>query len=138
MMSYAVADVELDRQNRDPGDGVEQLVVGRVAARYVMIRISNAGEKWSNCSPGRLIIERTMAALHKDGVREFDFSIGNYAYKRRFGVTRLPLVDVSAALSWRGLPYALRDRAARELRSYPKLSAWLKRALGKPLSREEN
>jgi hypothetical protein len=32
----------------------------------------------------------------------------------------------------------LRDRAARELRSYPKLSAWLKRALGKPLSREEN
>jgi len=22
--------------------------------------------KWSNCSPGRLIIERTMAALHQD------------------------------------------------------------------------
>ena len=54
-----------------------------------MIRISNAGEKWSNCSPGRLIIERTMAALHQDGVREFDFSIGNYAYKRRFGVAPL-------------------------------------------------
>jgi hypothetical protein len=139
MMSYAVVDVELDRQVRDdPVDGVEQFLVVRCDARYVMIRISNAGEKWSNCSPGRLIIERTMAALHKDGVREFDFSVGNYAYKRRFGVTRLPLVDVSAALSWRGLPYALRDRAARELRSYPKLSAWLKRALGKPLSREEN
>ena len=43
-----------------------------------------------------------MAALHKDGVREFDFSVGNYAYKRRLGVTRLPLLDVSAALSWRG------------------------------------
>ena len=51
-----------------------------------MVRISNAGEKWSNCSPGRLIIERTMAALHQEnGVREFDFSVGNYAYKRRFG-----------------------------------------------------
>ncbi len=110
----------------------------RSGARYVMIRISNAGDKWSNCSPGRLIIERTMAALHQDGVREFDFSIGNYAYKRRFGVTRLPLVDVSAALSWRGLPYALRDRAARELRHYPRLGAYLKRALGKPASREEN
>ena len=73
-----------------------------------------------------------------DGVREFDFSIGNYAYKRRFGVTRLPLVDVSAALSWRGMPHALRDRAARELRRYPRFAAHLKRALGKPVSREEN
>jgi hypothetical protein len=45
MMSYAVADVELDRQVRDdPVDGVEQFVVGRCGARYVMI-LSNAGEK---------------------------------------------------------------------------------------------
>ena len=102
------------------GDEVVATLLGiRSGARYVMVRISNAGEKWSNCSPGRLIIERTMAALHQDGVREFDFSIGNYAYKRRFGVARLPLVDVTAALSWRGWPYALRDRAARELRKYP-------------------
>jgi CelD/BcsL family acetyltransferase involved in cellulose biosynthesis len=121
------------------GDEVVATLLGiRSGARYVMIRISNAGDKWSNCSPGRLIIERTMAALHKDGVREFDFSIGNYAYKRRFGVTRLPLLDISAALSWRGLPDALRDRATRELRRYPRLTAYLKRALGKPASREEN
>jgi CelD/BcsL family acetyltransferase involved in cellulose biosynthesis len=121
------------------GDEVVATLLGiRNGSRYVMIRISNAGEKWSNCSPGRLIIERTMAALHRDGVREFDFSIGNYTYKRRFGVTRIPLVDLSAALSWRGLPYALRDRAARELRNYPKIAAYLKRALGKPPSREEN
>jgi CelD/BcsL family acetyltransferase involved in cellulose biosynthesis len=109
----------------------------RQGARYIMIRISNAGEKWSNCSPGRLVIERSMAALHKDGVREFDFSIVNYAYKRRFGVERIALVDVGAALSWRGLRYALRDRAARELRRYPKLAARLKRALGRPPPREE-
>jgi len=49
---------------------------------------------------GRLIIERTMAALHKDGVRKFDFSVVNYAYKRRFGVAHMPLVDILAALSW--------------------------------------
>jgi CelD/BcsL family acetyltransferase involved in cellulose biosynthesis len=121
------------------GDEVVATLLGiRSGARYVMIRISNAGEKWSNCSPGRLIIERTMAALHKHGVREFDFSIGNYAYKRRFGVARLPLIDISAALSARGWPYVLRDRAVRELRNYPRLDARLKRILGKPLSREEN
>jgi CelD/BcsL family acetyltransferase involved in cellulose biosynthesis len=121
------------------GDEVVATLLGiRTGARYVMVRISNAGDKWSNCSPGRLIIERTMAALHRDGVREFDFSVGNYAYKRRFGVTRLPLIDISAALSWRGWPYALRDHMVRTVRNYPRLDAWLKRALGKPLSHEEN
>ena len=121
------------------GDEIVATLLGiRTGSRYVMIRISNAGEKWSNCSPGRLIIERTMAALHRDGVREFDFSVGNYAYKRRFGVTRLPLIDISAALSWRGWPLVLRDRAVRTLRTYPRLEARLKRALGKSLSHEEN
>jgi len=120
------------------GDEVVATLLGiRQGARYVMVRISNAGEKWSNCSPGRLIIERTMAALHSDGVRQFDFSIGNYAYKRRFGVARTPLVDFSAALSWRGLPYALRDRVARWLRGHPGLADRIKRLMGKPPSREE-
>jgi CelD/BcsL family acetyltransferase involved in cellulose biosynthesis len=108
----------------------------RTGSRYIMVRISNAGEKWSNCSPGRLIIERTMAALHRDGVREFDFSVGNYAYKRRFGVTRLPLIDISAALSWRGWPHALRDRVVGTLRNHPQLDARLRRVFGKPLSDE--
>ena len=121
------------------GDEVVATLLGiRSGARYVMVRISNAGEKWSNCSPGRLLIERTMAALHSDGVRAFDFSIGNYAYKRRFGVAEMPLVDITASLSWRGLPYALRDRAARELRKHPRFAARVKRALGRPPSREEN
>lgn len=119
-------------------DEVVAVLLGvREGRRYVMLRVGNAGEKWSHCSPGRLVIDRTMAALHGDGVREFDFSIGNYAYKRRFGVERVALADLGAALSWRGLPYALRDRAARELRRYPELSARLKRAVGKPPSREE-
>jgi CelD/BcsL family acetyltransferase involved in cellulose biosynthesis len=120
------------------GDEIVATLLGiRTGSRYVMLRISNAGEKWSNCSPGRLIIERTMAALHKDGVREFDFSVGNYAYKRRFGVRRLPLINVSAALSWRGWPFALRDRAVGALRNHPQLDARLRRAFGKPLSYEE-
>jgi CelD/BcsL family acetyltransferase involved in cellulose biosynthesis len=78
-----------------------------------------------------------MAFLHRDGVREFDFSVGNYAYKRRFGVTRLPLIDISAALSWRGWPLALRDRAVGTLRNYPQLDARMRRVFGMPLSNEE-
>ena len=121
------------------GEEVVATLLGvRSGSRYVMLRSSHAGEKWSHCSPGRLIIKRTMAALHQDGVRSFDFSIGNYAYKRRFGVAPLPLVDLTAALGWRGMPYVLRDHAVRQLRRFPRLAACLGRLLGKQPTREES
>jgi CelD/BcsL family acetyltransferase involved in cellulose biosynthesis len=108
----------------------------RQGKNFVFLRISNAGRRWSHCSPSRLIIERTMDALHRDGVREFDLSIGNYAFKRRFGAVPLPLTDVSMALGWRGIPHVLRDRAAQRLRRYPWLAERVGRALGR-LSRDE-
>ncbi|MBV9459027.1 MAG: GNAT family N-acetyltransferase [Bradyrhizobium sp.] len=102
----------------------------RHGENYSLLRTSNAGGQWSNCSPGLLCVERTMAALHERGVRNFDLSIGNYDYKRRFGAKRLPLTDVSIALSWRGAPYLLRDRTAQGLRRYPRLAERVRRAVG--------
>jgi CelD/BcsL family acetyltransferase involved in cellulose biosynthesis len=120
------------------GEEVVATLLGiRIGARYVMVRFSNAGEKWASCSPGLLVIERTMAALHADGVRSFDFGTGNYLYKRKFGVTQLPLLNVTRALSWRGKPLALRDRIVRELRRYPRFAARVSRALGTRSMREE-
>jgi CelD/BcsL family acetyltransferase involved in cellulose biosynthesis len=98
---------------------------------FVFLRASNAGKRWSHCSPSRLIIERTMAALHEQGVRRFDLSIGNYAFKRRFGAVPFPLTDVSVRLGWRGIPYVLRDRAAQGLRRHPWLAQNVRRALGR-------
>lgn len=95
----------------------------RLGATYFLLRISHAGDSWSRCSPGLLVTERTMAALHAEGVRRFDLSIGNQDYKRRFGAEPVPLTDVSIALSWRGAPYAWRDHAAQALRRYPRLAA---------------
>jgi CelD/BcsL family acetyltransferase involved in cellulose biosynthesis len=109
----------------------------RQGANYSLLRTSNAGRPWSGCSPGLLVVERTMAALHKQGVRKFDLSIGNYRYKRRFGAAQFPLTDVSIAISWRGVPYMLRDRAAQRLRRFPRLAALAGRALGKPAPRED-
>jgi CelD/BcsL family acetyltransferase involved in cellulose biosynthesis len=120
------------------GEEVVAALLGiRNGARYVMVRFSNAGEKWASCSPGLLVIERTMEALHADGVRSFDFGTGNYAYKRKFGVAQLPLLNITRALSWRGKPLALRDRIVRELRRYPRLAARISRALGTRSMREE-
>ncbi|MDN4983476.1 GNAT family N-acetyltransferase [Bradyrhizobium arachidis] len=103
----------------------------RYGATYYLLRIGHAGKPWANCSPGLLVTERTMAALHAQGVRRFDLSIGNHDYKRRFGAEPVPLTDVSVALSWRGLPYMLRDHAAQGLRRFPKLAAVVARAIGK-------
>ncbi len=57
----------------------------RYGETYWLLRISNAGKPWSSYSPGLLVTERTMAALHLQGVRRFDLSVGNHEYKRRFG-----------------------------------------------------
>lgn len=120
------------------GPAIVATVLGiRQGNSFVFLRISNAGKKWSSCSPSRLIIERTMAALHQDGVRNFDLSIGNYAFKRRFGAAQLPLTDVSIALGWRGIPYALRDRAAQQLRRLPWLAERVGRLRGKRTAFEE-
>jgi len=113
-------------------EGVVATTLGvRHGATYFLLRISHAGDAWSSCSPGLLVTERTMAALHAQGVRRFDLSIGNQDYKRRFGAEPVPLTDVSVALSWRGAPYAWRDHAAQGLRRHPRLAAVAARAVGK-------
>lgn len=98
---------------------------------FAALRVSSAGPRWSHCSPGKLVVERTMAALHEQGVRRFDLSVGNHAFKRRFGATQIPLTDASIALGWRGIPHVLRDRAAQGLRRYPRLARMVGRVLGR-------
>lgn len=116
-------------------EGVVATVFGvRRGRNFVFLRITNAGRRWSHCSPSHLVVERTMEVLHGHGVREFDLSVGNYAYKSRFGAKPLPLTDVSIALGWRGVPYVLRDRTAREVRRHPRLARLVSRALDRNLA----
>jgi CelD/BcsL family acetyltransferase involved in cellulose biosynthesis len=98
-----------------------------------MVRISTSGVKeWSNCSPGRLVIVRTMQMLHAQGFRHFDFSIGNYAYKRRLGVEPQPLRDLVVARAPYGLPSQLWDRARHLIRRNASLHALARRLVGRP------
>lgn len=103
------------------GDEIIGALLGiRTGDYYAMIRIGNAGGEWRNCSPGRLVIERTMAALHAQGVRHFDFTIGDYAYKRGFQPDRLSLHEISIPLSWRGAMHVAFTRLARNLKRFLK------------------
>lgn len=97
--------------------------------RYTMVRIATAGGDWSNCSPGRLIIERTMATLHAEGYRQIDFGIGDYAYKRRFHLERSPLFDATLALSLLGLPRKAIHEAKAYVKRRPALEQAARRAI---------
>jgi CelD/BcsL family acetyltransferase involved in cellulose biosynthesis len=90
---------------------------------YVMVRISADAGRWANCSPGRLVIVKTIQSLHAEGYRLFDFSIGDYPYKRRLGARGGPLFELTAALSPRGLPLLAYDRARQVVRRYPAIRA---------------
>ena len=105
---------------------------------YVMIRLVHRGNgEWSKISAGRLAIHKTLEWLHGTGCRRFDFSVGNYPYKRRFNPVRMPMFDRVEALSARGLPMMLKARAAGWLRARPQLRERVRRMMGKPPSREE-
>jgi CelD/BcsL family acetyltransferase involved in cellulose biosynthesis len=116
---------------------VAALLGVRDGTDYVMIRLAHAGGDWGKISPGRLLIHKTLERLHEDGCRSFDFSIGNYAYKRRFGPVRTALFDHVEARSLRGVPMMLRAHVAGWLRRRPHLRERVRRMMGKPPSREE-
>jgi CelD/BcsL family acetyltransferase involved in cellulose biosynthesis len=82
------------------------------------VRLAHAGGEWANCSPGRLVIERTLMALHDAGIRQFDFSIGDQHYKEPFGVGTAPLTDVDVPVSWRAWPTIAANRARAQLRQF--------------------
>ena len=104
------------------GEEVAAALLGiRSGDHYAMVRLSTGGAKWKACSPGRLLIERTMHMLHAEGVRLFDFTIGDYPYKRRMGADAQPLSEIRLALSWRGCPVVAKERVKRFVRARPAL-----------------
>lgn len=120
------------------GDEIVAALLGlRDAQSFTMIRLSNSSDPaWTTCSPGRLVIERTMSHLHAEGVREFDFSVGNYDYKRRFCVEPRPLVDLVRPLTPLGWAAAAEAGGRAWLRTRPELEARLRRLLGRTSAEE--
>jgi CelD/BcsL family acetyltransferase involved in cellulose biosynthesis len=102
------------------------LVRGRT---YTMIRISKVGEPWTNCSPGRLVIIKTMRLLLEQGCTTFDLSIGDLPYKRRLGTQQGPLFELAVALTARGLPSLAYQRTKQLIGEYPVVDRFARRVL---------
>lgn len=101
----------------------------RLSTSYAMIRLGHNFEEWGHCSPGRTIIERTMAHLHDDRVRNFDFTIGNYGYKDAFNVVQDRLVEIIKPLTLRGQCIVGGHRAKRNLKELMERRPAVKTAL---------
>ena len=95
-----------------------------------MLRIADAGGAWRKDMVARLLMDRTMAQLHGEGCRAFDFALGEQAYKRRIGARPVPLVELTQALSPRGVPRLALDRARAFVRARPGLARLARRVRG--------
>ena len=114
----------------NPDELVGALLGIKDGDRYAMVRLAHAGAQWSHCSPGKLMIDRTMADLHSKGVTQFDFTTGDYNYKKGFLTESEALVDVSIGLSLSGRATLLQENISELiknlLRRYPKMYAAVK------------
>jgi CelD/BcsL family acetyltransferase involved in cellulose biosynthesis len=70
-----------------------------------------------------------MRMLHQEHYTTFDFSIGDYPHKRRLGTEQRPLLELTAALSVRGLPAAGYDYTKHLIRRFPTVEAMARRII---------
>lgn len=98
---------------------------------FTLLRISNGGDRWSHLSPGRLIVVEAMKYFVDKGVRRFDMGIGDYPFKRGFGVTEVPLYDLIVARDLAAVPRAVFHRLKARARKNPRIRALAQRFMGK-------
>ena len=82
-------------------------------------------------SPGILLADGLIRALHDQGVRCVDFTIGSYDYKKRLRTAEEPLYECHRALSWRGVPAAAVARLRQQLKRHERVHALLRRLAGR-------
>lgn len=99
---------------------------------FTLLRIANAGARYSHLSPGRLIIVEAMKYFVPRGVRRFDMGIGDYPFKRGFGVAQVPLYDLIVARDLAAVPRAIYHRWRGRLRKNERIRALVRRLRGAP------
>ncbi len=95
--------------------------------QYTMLRLAADTERWSQFSPGRLLLKRSIHHMHSEGVTQFDFAIGDYHHKRVFNAQPLPLWDACMPLSGQGQAWVGWWRLRHYLRSKPQAQALVRR-----------
>lgn len=99
--------------------------------RFIVLRIASDDAQWGRFSPGRMTLLAVLEHLVAEGLRTFDLGIGDYDFKRRLGAVPAPLSDLTAPLSWTGLPLATGLRTKAFLGRQPALKRLADRVRGR-------
>ncbi|MBS0268732.1 MAG: GNAT family N-acetyltransferase [Proteobacteria bacterium] len=89
-----------------------------------LVRMSQSQDPiWRPRGLGKMIIHQALEALHAEGCRMFDLSVGSYRYKDEFRVEPVPMVELTIPLSLRGTPFIARRKAIAYISRKPRLMA---------------
>ena len=88
----------------------------------------------SQYGPGALHLRELMAHAIRLGLKRFDFTIGDEAYKLEWCDTRLSLYDYSATVTWRGLPASAFSTVRRRIKRFIKQTPFVWRLASKARS----
>ncbi len=97
--------------------------------RFYLLLVGWKSDGWQRFSTGRLIIDALMQATIDDGLRVFDFTVGDEAYKREWVDTELPLFACERAVGARGHWVLTATALIDRLRARAKRVAWLRGAV---------
>ena len=88
----------------------------------------------SQYGPGALHLRELMAHAISLGLKRFDFTIGDEAYKLEWSDTHLKLCDYCATVTWRGLPACASSTGRRRIKRFIKQSPLLWRLVSEARS----
>jgi len=94
---------------------------------FTLLRIATGGPGWGHLSPGRLVVVETMKHFVAQGIRRFDMGIGDYPFKRGFGVEDVPLYDLIVARDLAQVPHAMFQRLKGRLRKSARVQSLFRR-----------
>ncbi len=86
--------------------------------RFYMLAMAfrQDNDELAKCSPGLVLVHRTMKALHEEGLEVYDFTIGDERYKHTFGAHREALLEHVRPLTAKGRLFAAGKEARRRAR----------------------
>ncbi len=108
------------------------LGLSNTKGHHTLVRLSHSQDvQWKSLTLGKLVVHLTFEALHAEGCRTFDLSVGVNRYKTEFGVTQIPMAELTAKLSWRGAPFIARRKAIAYIARKPRLMTLARTIAGK-------
>jgi CelD/BcsL family acetyltransferase involved in cellulose biosynthesis len=99
------------------------------AETFTLLRISTGGERWSDLSPGRLVVLEAVKTLAANGVRRFDMGCRSNPLKHGFGTQEVPLYDLVIAQDVTALPTVVAHEVVAHLRARRRLRSVLGKAV---------